>query len=129
MSAPKSRAKKAPLSVGIDCADVERWRGMLSDIKKGAARRLFTQSEHRRCQALPDPPAGYAACWCAKEAVFKALSPRGPVDLRRIEILFDQKGRARVALPAGSGLGDTRVEVCLSRSPLLTLAVAVARRG
>ena len=87
---------------------------------------MFTRREHDYCRSFADPAPRYAARWCAKEAVFKALSRRAPVDLRRIEIRRGKDGAPRVALPAG--LRGYRVKVSLTHTPKVAMAVALAEK-
>jgi phosphopantetheinyl transferase (holo-ACP synthase) len=87
--------------------------------------RMFTPFEHDYCRAQPDAAASYAMVWAAKEAVYKCVSPREPVDLRKIEIQFDARGDAYASLPGRGPLSG--LELSLTRSGDLALAVAVRR--
>ncbi len=112
--------------VGIDCEDIERWREMLPKIEQGARRKLFTEEEHRYCRSHKDPAPHYAARWCAKEAVFKAMSPFCKISLRQIEILCDQSGRpfCRFSDPEVLKIAPA-VSISLSHSKHTAMAVAM----
>lgn len=64
----------ANYGVGVDTEQVTRWRQLLPGLHGPSQRRLFTAREHAYCASFPDPAQVYAGHWCAKEAVFKALS-------------------------------------------------------
>lgn len=112
--------------IGVDCADVGRWRRMLRALTSGAAGRMFTRREHEYCRSFADPAPHYAARWCAKEAVFKALSGLAPADLRRIEIRRGKDGAPQVSLPGG--LRGLVVKLSLTHTAKVAMAVAVAER-
>lgn len=114
--------------IGIDCTEISRWRRLLRDLRSGPSAKLFTETEHRHCRASADPAARYAQLWCAKEAAYKALSPREAMDLRRIEIRFDAAGRARAAFPGRRARAGSALSLALARAGGLALAVAVLRR-
>jgi holo-[acyl-carrier protein] synthase len=117
-------ARVAPL-VGIDLVEVGRLRERLErhpDLRGT----LFTLGEQSYCQAQAKPDQHYAARFCAKEAVVKALGIDGfdPLDIEVIE------GGATVRLALhGEALQRARelgVEVTVSLSHLLDVAAAVA---
>jgi phosphopantetheine--protein transferase-like protein len=128
---PDSSAQN--FNVGIDCEDIERWRGMLPKLESGPQRKIFTEEEHRYCRSHKDPAPHYAARWCAKEAVFKALSPFCRISLRQIEIVTDQNGRpfCRFSDPEVMELAPA-VSISLSHSKQTAMAVAmvaIRKRG
>lgn len=124
---PTTARETARGSVGVDCTEISRWRALSRELRRGACRRLFSPAEHRHCRAADDPAARYAELWCAKEAVFKCLSPAAPLDLRRIEITFDAAGRARAVLPGARRGPVSGLSLCLTRAGDLALAVALRR--
>lgn len=84
--------------VGTDLLDMRR-------VRQGAAlgpaylERVFSPAERARCGGQADPGRHYAAAFCAKEAVFKALHLDGTgVDLREIETSRDGRGAPAVRL-------------------------------
>ena len=113
-------------NVGIDCEDIERWRRMLPKLEKGVQRKLFTEEEHRYCRSYKDPAPHYAARWCVKEAVLKALSPFYKISLRQIEISTDQNGRPFCKFNDPEVLKlDPVVRISLSHSKETAVAVAM----
>ncbi|NLI13810.1 holo-ACP synthase [Pelotomaculum propionicicum] len=113
-------------NVGIDCEDIERWRRMLPKLAEGFQRKLFSEEEHRYCSSYKDPAPHYAARWCAKEAVLKALSPFYKISLRQIEILPDQNGKpfCKFNNPEITKL-EPAVRISLSHSKKTAMAVAI----
>lgn len=76
----------APILIGLDLEDVERWRD--------PARRIsdyFTADELARAAQMADPAPHYAGWWCAREAVYKALNAALP-DLGFREIRLSHTG-------------------------------------
>ena len=113
-------------NVGIDCEDIERWHNILLKLEESAQHKLFTEAEHKYCKSFKNPAAHYAARWCAKEALLKALHPFCKVDLRKIEIANDKDGKPFfvVSDPEVAKLNLT-VRVSLSHSKKTAMAVAV----
>ena len=110
-------------NIGIDCEDIERWRNMLPKLDAGYQRKLFTDDEHSYCSSFKDPAPHYAVRWCAKEALFKALSPFFKLDLREIEVANDVDGRPFFILhcPDMAGL---KLTICLSMTHSRKTAMA-----
>ena len=133
MPRPRPRASPKPrFNVGVDCEDISPWRKMLPRLHRGSARGLFTTGEHRYCRSFPDAAPHYAARWCAKEAVCKALSPWLRADLRAIEIENGPGGGpiARLSREIVARLGPYDVSVSLSHSRNTAMAAAlVSPRG
>ncbi|MBF9034876.1 holo-ACP synthase [Rhodobacterales bacterium HKCCE2091] len=61
------------LGIGTDLANIERIEGVLARFGDRFRNRVFTETEQRRAERLPHPPAVYAKRWAAKEACSKAL--------------------------------------------------------
>jgi len=124
------RAGRPDVTVGADCEDIERWRRMLPDLRNRTAKKLFTDQEHRYCRQFHDPAPHYAARWCAKEAVLKALAPHISVDLRWVEVLRDVSGRPAVGWrgPDRAALRKFKVDLSLAHSRKAAMAVAIAWR-
>jgi len=125
--APKIDGKY--LNIGIDCEDIERWRNMLPKLEAGYQRKLFTEDEHRYCCSFKDPAPHYAARWCAKEALLKALSPFYKLDLREIEIANDVEGRPFFILncPEMVGLNLT-IRLSMTHSRVTAMAAVIVIR-
>lgn len=112
------------LSIGVDCEDVERWRRMLPQLENGPRHGLFTEGEHRYCRSFQDPSPHYAARWCAKEALLKALSSFAAIDVRRIEVRNHTDGRPYLVLNDHK-LSVRAFDISLSLSHTRETAVAV----
>ena len=113
-------------NVGIDCEEISRWRTMLSKLEVGSQRKLFTEAEHKYCRSFKDPAPHYAARWCAKEALIKALSPFCQLDVRTIEVTNDEEGRPSFILhdPEAVCLEMT-IRLSLTHSKETAMAVVV----
>jgi phosphopantetheine--protein transferase-like protein len=108
------------MGVGVDVEEHVRFQ----DVKLDA---LFTPGEQEHCRRWQGRSRGeFAGIWCAKEAVFKALSPFLDVRLDVIEIAHDRAGRPVVKLhiPDGSAV-ESRVRVSISRTFNLATAIAI----
>ncbi len=62
----------APLGMGVDLVDMERFRQVLQR-RPSVRERLFTPGEQEYAGSLADPVPSLAARFAAKEAVMKAL--------------------------------------------------------
>ena len=113
-------------NVGIDCEEISRWRNMLSKLEVGFQRKLFTEAEHKYCRSFKDPAPHYAARWCAKEALIKALSPFCQLDVRTIEVTNDEKGRPSFILnDSGAVCLNLMIRVSLTHSKETAMAVVI----
>ena len=83
--------------IGVDIEDILRFENKADDFYK----RLFTDSEINYCKSNKNPAPHFAARFCAKEAVFKALSAIGIniPSYKSIEILKEKNGAVYVKLP------------------------------
>ncbi len=59
------------MAIGVDIEDISRFVDKSEDFLK----RIFTDSEIEYCSKFKNPESHYAARFCAKEAVIKALTP------------------------------------------------------
>jgi phosphopantetheine--protein transferase-like protein len=108
------------MGVGVDVQEHVRFRHVKVDA-------LFTPGEQEHCRRWYGRSSGeFAGIWCAKEAVFKALSPFLDVGLRDIEIGHNQTGEPvlRLHIPE-SMLVECRVRISVSRTSSLAMAVAI----
>lgn len=112
-----------PPGIGVDVETIARWRDPALRLEA-----LFAAAELRHAADTDDPARHLAGTWCAKEAVFKALScwvsaGRAPrVSLRDIAIERLPDGRPEVVL-SRPWTGTIRVSISHTRD----LAVAVAQ--
>ena len=112
------------LEIGVDCIEVARFSGTLSD--KRLTAKLFTQKEIAYCSSFESPALHLAARFAAKEAVTKALAPLG-VELRpnEIEVINETDGHPKVHLRR-DGLEWIEVKVSITHSDKIAVAFAVA---
>lgn len=82
--------------VGIDLLEIDRMAAALGRTP-GLRDRLFTEAEQRYADAQADPARHYAARFCAKEAVVKALQLTAWQG-RDIEIVLTPGGAPQIAL-------------------------------
>ena len=98
---------------------------MVPKLAKEPLMKLFTPSEHKYCLSHNDPAPYYAARWCAKEALLKAISPFCRLSLRDIEITRLKDGTPSFSLLTKRRI-DVDIEAKLSIAHSDTSAVAVA---
>lgn len=113
-------------NVGIDCEDIQRWRKILPKLESGPQRKLFSEREHDYCKSFKDPSPHYAARWCGKEALSKALAPFYKLDVQLIEICNDDAGRPFFVIndPVIEKLNLT-IRLSLSHSKLTAMAIVM----
>jgi phosphopantetheine--protein transferase-like protein len=116
-------AEDADYGVGVDSELVARWRERLPSLRRSP--RLFTERERQYCDGFADPAPVYAGSWCAKEAVFKAVSRFAQLTLDQIEIERLENGCPAVHLPAGLQQ-RVRVRVSITHDAERAVAFAVA---
>jgi holo-[acyl-carrier protein] synthase len=82
------------IGTGLDLLEVSRMAGDLQ-ARDGLQNELFTTAEIEYCLSKRYPAEHFAARFCAKEALFKALGTgyRGGMSWREIEISNDSQGR------------------------------------
>ncbi len=83
--------------IGIDIEDNSRFENKPEEFYQ----RLFTNDEIEYCRSKRNPAPHFAARFCAKEAVFKALSSLN-INIhsyKSIEILKKENGAVYVKLP------------------------------
>ena len=113
--------------VGTDIEDIERWRKLLPELEGDLGKRLFFPEEHEYCRSYADPAPRYAGSWCAKEAVFKALSTHYKLLASDLKILRDLEGRPFVDLSDARFSQDKPViRISISHSNTSALAFALA---
>lgn len=119
------------IGLGTDILEVAR---MERDLKgnESVANNLFTPAEIAYCRSKRYPAMHFAARFCGKEALFKALGTghRGIMSFREIEIANDGGGKPQVTLAGkvqevAQGLGVQKVHVSLSHTREYAAAVVV----
>jgi len=97
----------------VDCEEIARFAPMLA-AEAHPMPLVFTRAEVDRARALPAPARALCACFCAKEAVFKAL--RTPYNFTDCELLLGAEDTAELrltpALAAEHGIGSSTIDVC-----------------
>lgn len=86
--------------VGIDILDIDRIRKACEQHGVRFLEKIFTQEEISYCQKHKDPYPRFAARFCAKEAVAKALGVGigAHLSFHDIEIYHNKEGRPEVKL-------------------------------
>lgn len=120
-------ASEFPLvSIGLDLEDLSRWRQTGLRVLDPDSR-IFSAAERAYCDRQADPVPHYAARWCAKEAVVKALAPLARVHVTEVELVADG-GAPKVAWRQGAApAGLVSIAVSLTHTEATAGAVAVAQ--
>jgi holo-[acyl-carrier protein] synthase len=119
------------VGIGVDLFEVGRMERELRGRDPGLREELFTPAEIEGCEAARDPMLHYAACFAAKEAVYKALAPppRAGTSWRDVEVHVHcrcSEISLRGALGArAEALGVCGVRLRLSRTRGLAMASVV----
>ena len=116
------------LKVGIDIIEIERIEKAITK-RKTFKQKLYTEKEIEYCESQKNSLLHYAARFCAKEAVMKALGTGWAqgVTWTQIEILNHPSGEPYVNLYDTSAeiAGERKIVVSLSHSKSVASAVAV----
>lgn len=113
--------------VGTDIEDIDRWRRLLPKLDSDLGKRIFFPEEHDYCRSYADSATRYAGRWCAKEAVFKALSHRYRLLVTDLKILSDSDGRPVVDLADHRfRLNRPIIRLSISHSDSTAIAFALA---
>lgn len=113
--------------VGVDIADVDRFRVLYAQYGDRFARKWFADAELARCCRVPDVGAALAEHFAAKEAVWKALGPgpwRSPIVWRSIDVRIGA-GTAVLSGEAAALAGAVGVHVSVSRQQHVAIATAL----
>lgn len=108
------------VGIGIDLVDVQRMEGIIFRWQDRFLRRVFTDKEITHCNNKKNPAQRFATRYAAKEAVVKALYPKGVEGISRQDIEIDeQDGRPAVNLfratqAHATGLGVKKIFVMIS---------------
>jgi phosphopantetheine--protein transferase-like protein len=122
----QARAQDADYGVGVDSELVARWRERLPSLRR--SHRLFTAREREYCDRFADPAPVYAGSWCAKEAVFKAVSRFGSLTVDQIEIERLATGCPEARLPTAlAERVSVHVSITHDAERAVAFAVAVVR--
>lgn len=89
------------ISCGTDIIEIERVKGSIERVGKKFLDTIYTEKEIAYCESRKNQKyQHYAARFSAKEAIFKAISPKIKKDYKwtDFEILNDESGRPKVFL-------------------------------
>jgi holo-[acyl-carrier protein] synthase len=113
-------------SVGTDLIEIERITRALE--RRGFRDRCFTPAEQAYCEAKRNPAESYAARFCGKEAVGKALGCGVRFTWKEIEIVGPPKPGVTLSgktLRFADRVGAGPIDVSLTHSRTMAGAVAV----
>ena len=116
-----------PVRVGTDLIEIDRIRRALE--RPGFRDRCFTEAEQAYCEGKRNPAESYAARFCGKEAVGKALGCGVRFTWKEIEIVGRQKPGVTLAgktLAFADTVGLREIDVSLTHSHTMAGAVCVA---
>ncbi len=90
--------------IGVDIADISRFRTIVENGNGALLNRLFTERERAVCDGRKDSASCYAARFAAKEAFLKALGTglRDGISWHDMEITPNQLGRPELHLSGRS---------------------------
>ena len=112
--------------VGTDLIEIERVRLALE--RPGFRDRCFTSAEQEYCEARRNPAESYAARFCGKEAVGKALGCGVLFTWKEIEIVGPQKPGVTIrgkTLGFAERVGMRSIDVSMTHSHTMAGAVCV----
>jgi holo-[acyl-carrier protein] synthase len=113
--------------IGTDLIEIERIRRALE--RPGFRDRCFTAAEQAYCEAKRNPAESYAARFCGKEAVGKALGCGVRFTWKEIEIVGPPKPGVTLSgrtLAYAERVGMTAIDVSLTHSHTMAAATCIA---
>ena len=81
------------IGIGVDLVDVRRIEGIIFRWQDRFLRRIFTEKEIHYCNNKKNPAQRFATRYAAKEALVKALFPKGEEGILMHDIEIDEKDR------------------------------------
>ena len=116
-----------PIRIGTDLIEIDRIRLALE--RPGFRDRCFTADEQAYCETRRDPAESYAARFCGKEAVGKALGCGVLFTWKEIEIVGPPKPGVTLSgrtLRFAERVGMREIDVSLTHSHTMAAATCVA---
>jgi holo-[acyl-carrier protein] synthase len=116
-----------PVRIGTDLIEIERIRRALE--RPGFRDRCFTAAEQEYCESKRNPAESYAARFCGKEAVGKALGCGVRFTWKEIEIVGRQKPGVTLTgrtLAFAERVKLRKLDVSMTHSHTMAGATAVA---
>lgn len=113
------------MKIGVDIEDISRFIGKNLENSSNFLKRIYTQNELDYCFKKSNPAPHLAARFCAKEAIYKALSniTTAPIHLIDIEILNKENGAPYVNLKNFEQ--KYKIEISLSHDKTKAIAFAI----
>jgi len=119
-----------PVRVGTDLIEIERIGRALQ--RPGFRDRCFTNAEQAYCETRRNPAESFAARFCGKEAVGKALGCGVRFTWKEIEIVGPPKPGVTLAgktLAWAERVGMEEIDVSLTHSHSMAGAVCIVELG
>lgn len=113
------------LQIGIDLEEISRFQKIPYAKNKEFYGKLFTLKEIQYCLSKKNPYPHFAARFCAKEALIKALGKQ--IDLKHVEVVR-AKNRPSIRIIGSSSkrfLKGSQFQVSLSHTKNYAVAVVV----
>ena len=117
---------------GIDIIEIERIKKISNKFGKKFYNRIFTEKEQLYCNSMPNSILHFAARFCAKEAVVKALKTgfTEQIKWKDIEIINEPSGAPVVnltnkALEQYKKINGISIDISLSHSETIASAIAL----
>lgn len=112
--------------IGIDIVETDRIKLLIKN--KKFVHRIFSKEEIRYCEKKVNRHQHYAARFAAKEAVWKALSGKYKIALKKIIVKNLNNGKPLVLLDTKEKkLARTKIDVSLSHTEKYAVAVAIVK--
>lgn len=123
------------VGIGVDIADIERFRKITFERGDRFIRRVFSEREINYCWRCAHPDQRFAARFAAKEAVFKALRVgwQKGLTFRDVEVINGPLGEPEIvlhrrALEMAREKRITRFHLSISHTSDYAVAQVVAER-
>ncbi len=108
--------------IGIDVLELDRMQKFVDDKKLLSS--TFFESEIKYFNKFQNPLERITGCFCAKEAVIKALGCPDGVSVNDIEILHQDNGKPYAKLHGKAYLSDDKkMEISISHSKTIAIAI------
>jgi len=118
------------LSVGVDIEEISRFEKYVQNRECEFVKKIYTENEIDYCFRSKHPAKHLAARFCAKEAIYKALSSLGfsGISFRDCEIINNEQGAPEVIFLSEKLRNKVRAKISLSHSRTNAIAQVVAER-
>tara|TARA_Y100000034_G_C6866681_1_gene395128 strand:+ start:1163 stop:1504 length:342 start_codon:yes stop_codon:yes gene_type:complete len=107
--------------IGIDIESVTRFEKLPFEENRSFYEKVFTPKEIKYCISTATPAEHFAARWCAKEAVIKAINEK--IAHNRIEIVKEGK-KPKIRINGK----DTEVLISISHTRKDAMAIALTQK-